>query len=81
MLTSQALKALEYIKNAGGNATGESFMEDHEPIGPQLWQELRNPQRLIQHDPAPGRDKYLILTDAGHAVLATAICAQSKDEA
>jgi hypothetical protein len=69
-MTPMARKALEYVRNAGGNATTESFFEDHAPVGPNLWQELRFPNALIEHDKAPGRDRYLVLTDAGRAALA-----------
>lgn len=68
-MTPQAKAALEYVRNAGGNATSDSFMEDHEPIGHALWKELRFPVALIRHDPTPGRDRYLVLTDAGLAAV------------
>lgn len=69
-MTPQALQALKYVKNAGGYATTDSFMEDHEPIGHLLWHELREPVRLIQHDPTPGRAQYIVLTTEGEAALA-----------
>lgn len=68
-LTPQARKALEYVHNARGNATWDTFMEDHEPIGEKLWRELRFPVDLIQHDPTPGRARFLVLTDTGRAEL------------
>jgi hypothetical protein len=70
-LTTQARRALEYVRNTGGNATYDTFMDDHEPVGQALWKALRFPVALIQHDPAPGRDRYLILTDAGVAALSS----------
>lgn len=33
-------RALEYIRNTNGGATLADFHEDHEPIGPQLWDPL-----------------------------------------
>jgi hypothetical protein len=34
-------RALEYIRNTGYGATVEQFDDDHEPIGPQLREDLR----------------------------------------
>lgn len=34
---SQRIKALEYVKNTGGGATKENFIDDWEPIGETLW--------------------------------------------
>lgn len=33
-------RALEYVRNTGGNASVETFIEDHDPVGKQLWAEL-----------------------------------------
>lgn len=68
-MTPQALNALHYVSNAGGYATAESFMDDHEPVGHLLWQELRYPVSLIQHDRAEGRSRYLVLTEEGFSFL------------
>ena len=37
---SMKTQALEYIRNTGGNASFLVFMEDHEPIGEMLWDDL-----------------------------------------
>lgn len=39
-MTTQALRALAYVRNTNGGATLTHFLEDHEPIGLQLWAEL-----------------------------------------
>jgi hypothetical protein len=39
-LTPQALQALQYVVNTGGNASVMIFDDDHEPIGPMLRREL-----------------------------------------
>lgn len=33
-------RAIQYIKNTGGNATLADFVEDHEPVGQKLWEDL-----------------------------------------
>ena len=33
-------RALNYVQNAGGNATVDNFIEDHEPIGSTLFKKL-----------------------------------------
>lgn len=33
-------QALEYVRNANGGASRENFVEDFEPVGDQLWDEL-----------------------------------------
>lgn len=33
-------RALQYVKNTGGGATREIFIEDHEPVGETLWSAL-----------------------------------------
>lgn len=40
-MNSFHLKALQYIQNTAGNATLSNFHEDHEPVGPAIWGELR----------------------------------------
>lgn len=35
-------RALEYVRNTNGGATLEIFCDDHEPIGPNLWRNLRD---------------------------------------
>ena len=33
-------EALRYVRNSGGHATKDHFIEDYEPIGELLWDEL-----------------------------------------
>lgn len=68
-MTPQARQALEYVHNAGGNATHESLIVDFEPIGQKLWIELRYPDTLVCHDPSEGRARYIVLTKKGREVL------------
>lgn len=35
-------QALRYVRNTNGGATLADFIEDHEPIGDQLWRDLRH---------------------------------------
>lgn len=39
-LSPTAIQALKYVRNTGGCATKDNFIEDHEPIGHMLWTEL-----------------------------------------
>ncbi len=39
-MDNPAVKALQYIKNTGGNVTKAIFMDDHEPIGHLLWKDV-----------------------------------------
>ena len=52
-------QAIEYIKNAGGNATLASLFNDAEPIGPWLWAEL------CERDLAKVEDDKIVLTAKG----------------
>jgi hypothetical protein len=45
-MNSFHLKALQYIQNTNGNATLANFLEDHEPIGQEIWERLLD-QRLV----------------------------------
>ena len=40
MLNSIQKRALQYVKNTNGGATKANFIEDHGPIGNELWQDL-----------------------------------------
>lgn len=40
-MTPMQIEALRYVKNTGGNATYNHFIDDHEPIGQRLWQDLK----------------------------------------
>lgn len=55
--------ALQYVKNTNGGATKKKFIEDHEPIGKMLWDDLRGMIREDDH----GR---IWLTEAGDTALA-----------
>lgn len=39
-LTDMQLKALQYVENTDGGATLDAFNEDHDPVGPLLWNAL-----------------------------------------
>jgi len=54
--------ALQYVKNTKGGATKSIFIDDHEPIGPMLWNDLIG---MIRED-ENGR---IWLTKAGEDVL------------
>ena len=41
-LNSLHLQALQYVRNTNGGAHLRHFVEDFEPIGHQLWDELRS---------------------------------------
>lgn len=36
------ISALRYVQNTGLGATPVNFMEDHNPVGAQLWREITN---------------------------------------
>jgi len=57
-------QALQYVRNTNGGATLDNFLEDHEPIGKELWQELRH--NLYVFEDMNGRIR---LTDSGNAAL------------
>jgi hypothetical protein len=63
-LIEPELEALRYVRNTGGGATRAHFVEDHEPIGHQLWAVLSN-QGLIRVD----ENARIFLTDAGLALI------------
>lgn len=39
-MNKQELEALKYVKNTGGGANKDNFIEDWEPIGEELWAAL-----------------------------------------
>jgi hypothetical protein len=55
-------QALQYVKNTGGCATKEIFMDDHEPIGQLLWDDLSGLVTI-------NTDGYVVLTQAGEDKL------------
>lgn len=62
-LRKDLLQYLQYVVNAGGNATIATFDDDFEPIGPMVRQELM--PTYITEQP----DGKLALTDKGNAAL------------
>ena len=57
-------QALRYVKNTGGGATKEHFVEDHEPIGDLLWNEI-----FTQGWVTSNNDGKIILTHLGEEAL------------
>ncbi len=41
-MTDQQIRALEYVRNSNGGATEDDFIEDWEPIGKQLWDDIKD---------------------------------------
>ena len=66
LLNHLEMRALEYVRNTNGGETKFHFMEDHEPIGPQLWEALRL-MGLVTVD----TENRIRLTEAGRQTLAT----------
>ena len=62
-LTALQLQALAYVGNTGGGATVDIFLEDHAPIGRELWTALLDRQ-LVQVD----RQARIGLTEGGRIV-------------
>jgi ribosomal protein S19E (S16A) len=63
-LTPMQLAAARYVRNTNGGATHAHFIEDHEPVGDRLWDDL---ERLgcVRED-AHG---HIFLTESGEAAL------------
>lgn len=40
MITPTQKEALQYVKNTNGRATRDDFIDDHDPIGDLLWEDL-----------------------------------------
>lgn len=57
-------RAIEYVRNTGGNATIAVFDDDHEPVGPMLRKDIM-PKYVIE-----GKDGYLELTGLGRLAVA-----------
>lgn len=57
--------AARYVKNTNGGATRADFIEDHEPIGVPLWDDLSK-AGLVRQD-ENGRIR---LTEAGEQLIA-----------
>lgn len=58
------LNALRYVKNTAGGARKSMFIEDHDPIGNLLWDDLAAAGLVCEN--AEGA---VVLTDAGMAAL------------
>jgi hypothetical protein len=63
-LNSFELQALRYIRNTGNNATQAQFNEDHEPIGPSLWEKITTKGWATINE-----DGKVALTDAGKSIV------------
>lgn len=75
-LAEQVWRALEAVKNAGGQATTADFIEWHEPAGGRLWNDLEA-QGLVAADV----DGMAILTPAGREALERGIASDDELEA
>lgn len=60
-MTPTAKQAIQYVINTGGNCTVAIFDEDHEPIGPELRQEIM--PEYVREDQGK-----LYATEAGRAL-------------
>ncbi|GAB4059155.1 hypothetical protein [Uliginosibacterium sediminicola] len=57
-------KACRYVRNTNGGATSGDFIDDHSPVGHQIWRDL-TVAGLVRVDNA-GR---IFITDAGASLL------------
>ena len=62
MLSLPEIRALQFVKNSGGYATKENFIDDHEPVGEWLWRDLAGYIEV-------NYDGKIFLTKAGHDAL------------
>lgn len=68
-MNSNLRRALQYIKNTGGNCPVNAFLEDHEPIGQRLLDDLRQyPERLWTLNTSG----HMVLTPAGENAISEA---------
>lgn len=49
-LTDLEKRAIEYVRNTQGDSPLSYFIEDHEPIGPQLVSDLTRKNKIIVLD-------------------------------
>lgn len=49
-MTTTLFNALKYLRNSGGGATKDNFIEDYEPIGLLLWDGLEKEGLVIIRD-------------------------------
>jgi hypothetical protein len=63
MISAMLKSALQYVRNTGGGATVEIFIEDHDPIGKTMWSELNklNAVKIV--------DNKIYLSDIGDSLL------------
>lgn len=61
-MDSQQKRAVNYIKNTGGNPSIDWFDDDHEPIGKAIRHDLKKNKLIVEHD---GR---ILLTDKGEGI-------------
>lgn len=64
IVTPMQKQALQYVVNTGANATQDHFIEDHDPIGQVLWDDLQ-----LEGLVTTNKHDKIILTDKGHDVL------------
>lgn len=64
MLNSIQKRALQHVKNTNGGATKANFIEDHDPIGNELWADLHEGGYVTANSSG-----IIYLTDAGNLAL------------
>ena len=57
-------RALEYVQNTGRNATRADFINDHEPIGLNLWTSVNSPGWVATDDTGS-----IYVTELGEAAM------------
>lgn len=62
--TKQVRQAVEYVRNTNGGATKANFIEDFEPIGELLWEQVTKADLVFIHP-----NGKISLTVAGQAEL------------
>ena len=62
-MTGMQKAALAYVKSTGRCATVLNFIEDHDPIGKQLWRDLSLTGMVVEED---GR---IVVTELGQQAL------------
>jgi len=62
-------RALEYIRNAGGAPEINWFDDDHDPIGPQLREQLGKKGMVQENEATELCDATITLTPAGEAAI------------
>lgn len=62
-LSKPQLSALQYVANTNGGATKAHFLDDHDPIGSLLWDQLSQAELVTEID------SRIYPTEAGKALL------------